>query len=43
VITPSGDALTLAIFAVPMIALYLIGVGFAWLAARSAADTPASP
>ena len=42
VITPSGDALTMTIFALPMIALYLIGVGFAWLATRSAADTPAS-
>jgi len=42
VITPSGDALTMTIFALPMIALYLIGVGFAWLATRSAADKPAS-
>src|SRR5262245_42567299 len=33
VITPSGDALTMTVFALPMIALYLIGVGFAWLAA----------
>ena len=42
VITPSGDALTMTIFALPMIGLYLLGVGFAWLAARSAADKPAS-
>jgi sec-independent protein translocase protein TatC len=41
VITPSGDALTMTVFALPMIALYLIGVGFAWIAARSAADTSA--
>jgi sec-independent protein translocase protein TatC len=42
VITPSGDALTMTVFALPMIGLYLLGVGFAWLATRSAADTPAS-
>jgi sec-independent protein translocase protein TatC len=42
VITPSGDALTMTIFAVPMIALYLLGVGFAWLAGRSAAAGSAS-
>ena len=42
VITPSGDALTMAIFALPMIALYLLGVGFAWLAARSAGKPEAS-
>jgi sec-independent protein translocase protein TatC len=34
VITPSGDALTMTVFALPMVALYLIGVGFAWIAAR---------
>lgn len=33
VITPSGDALTMSIFAIPMIGLYLLGVLFAWLAA----------
>lgn len=43
VITPSGDALTMTVFALPMIALYLIGVGFAWLASRSAAQKPPSP
>jgi sec-independent protein translocase protein TatC len=40
-ITPSGDALTMTVFALPMIALYLIGVGFAWIAARPAA--PSAP
>jgi sec-independent protein translocase protein TatC len=34
VITPSGDALTMTVFALPMVALYLLGVGFAWIAAR---------
>ena len=43
VVTPSGDALTMTVFALPMVALYLLGVGFAWLAARPAAGKPASP
>jgi len=43
VITPSGDALTMTVFALPMVALYLIGVGFAWLAARPAAKSTAPP
>lgn len=30
VITPTGDALTMSVFAVPMIGLYLLGVGVAW-------------
>src|SRR5262249_26034147 len=34
VITPSGDALTMSVFAAPMIALYLIGIAFAWIAGR---------
>lgn len=37
VITPSGDALTMGLFALPMVGLYLLGVGFAWLAAPSPA------
>ncbi|HZN54904.1 MAG TPA: twin-arginine translocase subunit TatC [Candidatus Polarisedimenticolaceae bacterium] len=37
VVTPSGDALTMSLFALPMIGLYLLGVGFAWIAARKAA------
>jgi len=31
VITPTGDALTMAVFAVPMIGLYLTGVAIAWI------------
>jgi sec-independent protein translocase protein TatC len=31
VITPTGDALTMAVFAVPMIGLYLVGVVIAWI------------
>lgn len=42
VITPSGDALTMTIFAAPMILLYLLGVAFAWLAARPGA-APSRP
>ena len=34
VITPSGDAVTLGLFAAPMVGLYLLGVGFAWLATK---------
>jgi len=33
-ITPTGDILTMSIFAAPMILLYLIGVGVAWLFVR---------
>ncbi len=42
VITPSGDALTMSVFALPMIGLYLLGVAFAWIAAkpRAAAAPP---
>jgi sec-independent protein translocase protein TatC len=42
VITPSGDALTMTVFALPMVALYLLGVGFAWIAARPETPKPAS-
>jgi sec-independent protein translocase protein TatC len=31
VLTPTTDAVTLALFAIPMIALYLLGAAFAWL------------
>ena len=37
VVTPSGDALTMTIFAAPMIGLYLLGAGLAWLVAPKAA------
>jgi sec-independent protein translocase protein TatC len=33
VITPSGDMMTQVIFAAPMLALYLISIGIAWLVA----------
>lgn len=42
-VTPSGDALTMTIFALPMIALYLLGVGFAWIAARPSSEKPSTP
>jgi len=32
VLTPTGDMVTMTIFVVPMVLLYLIGVGVAWLA-----------
>jgi sec-independent protein translocase protein TatC len=31
VITPSGDPLTLAVFSAPMLVLYLVSIGVAWL------------
>jgi sec-independent protein translocase protein TatC len=31
VITPSGDPLTLAVFAAPMLVLYVVSIGVAWL------------
>jgi sec-independent protein translocase protein TatC len=31
VITPSGDAATQALFAAPMLGLYLIGIVIAWI------------
>ena len=34
VLTPTGDMLTMAVFTVPMILLYLLGVGVAWLFGR---------
>ena len=42
VVTPSGDALTMTVFALPMIGLYLLGVGFAWIAARPSAPKAAA-
>jgi sec-independent protein translocase protein TatC len=42
VITPSGDALTMTVFALPMIGLYLLGIGFAWLASRPTAEKPSA-
>jgi sec-independent protein translocase protein TatC len=41
VITPSGDALTMTVFALPMIALYLLGIAFAWIAARPSPEATA--
>ena len=41
-ITPSGDALTMAVFTLPMIALYLLGIGFSWIAARPASGSASS-
>jgi sec-independent protein translocase protein TatC len=34
VITPTGDMVTMSIFVLPMVLLYLIGVGVAWLFGR---------
>lgn len=39
VITPSGDAVTLSVFAAPMLLLYLLSIGVAWLFGRK--RTPA--
>jgi sec-independent protein translocase protein TatC len=35
VLTPTGDVLTMSVFAGPMILLYLLGVGVAWLFGKS--------
>ncbi len=35
VITPTGDVMTMAVFGGPMILLYLLGVGVAWLFTRA--------
>ena len=34
VITPSGDVVTLAVFAAPMLALYAVSIGVAWIFGR---------
>jgi sec-independent protein translocase protein TatC len=31
ILTPTGDMLTMSVFAGPMILLYLLGVGVSWL------------
>jgi sec-independent protein translocase protein TatC len=31
VITPSGDMVTLTVFAAPMIVLYVVSIGVAWV------------
>jgi sec-independent protein translocase protein TatC len=38
VITPSGDPMTLAIFSAPMLVLYLVSIGVAWLFQKKRAD-----
>jgi sec-independent protein translocase protein TatC len=45
VITPSGDVLTQALFAAPMIGLYIISIGIAWAVAprRQRAPAPDAP
>ena len=37
VITPSGDAVTLSVFAVPMLILYCISIGVAWVTGKKRA------
>jgi sec-independent protein translocase protein TatC len=34
VITPTGDILTMSVFAVPMVLLYLLGVAVSWVVHR---------
>jgi sec-independent protein translocase protein TatC len=34
-ITPTTDAFTMAVFAVPMLLLYILGIGVSWVVARS--------
>ncbi len=42
VITPTGDMLTMTVFAGPMVLLYLLGVGLSWLVGRRAKSVEAS-
>ena len=42
VITPTGDMVTQTIFAAPMVGLYLLSIGIAWLFGRST-PTPSGP
>jgi sec-independent protein translocase protein TatC len=34
IVTPTGDVMTMSVFAGPMILLYLLGIGVSWFAAR---------
>ena len=38
VITPSGDPMTLAIFSAPMLILYVVSIGVAWLFQKKRTD-----
>ncbi len=40
VVTPSGDMLTQALFAAPMIGLYIISIGIAWVFGKRRAKAP---
>lgn len=41
ILTPTPDILTMSIFALPMIALYLVGLGVAWIAEPRSQQDPA--
>jgi Sec-independent protein secretion pathway component TatC len=41
VITPSGDMLTQTLFAAPMIGLYIISIGIAWVFGKRRPKEPA--
>jgi sec-independent protein translocase protein TatC len=34
VLTPTGDVLTMSVFALPMVLLYLLGVAVVWLTGK---------
>jgi sec-independent protein translocase protein TatC len=40
VITPTGDMVTQAIFAAPMVALYLLSIGIAWVFGKASPFEP---
>ena len=40
VLTPTGDPVTLTLMAAPMLALYLLSIGIAWLFGRKTEDQP---
>ena len=39
VVTPTGDPMTLMVFATPMVGLYLLSIAVAWLVGTEAAET----
>jgi sec-independent protein translocase protein TatC len=43
VITPTPDVVTQSLLALPMLGLYLLGVGVAWIFGRSRKKPPEEP
>jgi sec-independent protein translocase protein TatC len=43
IITPSGDPMTLMVFSAPMVLLYVVSIGVAWLFAKKRDDEETEP